>query len=246
MSTSAEDLVQAFHALSSWGPDEPARAAIRAFPKTYPRFELMNLDDTESPASSGCLAELLESRRSARCFCGKEVEPSLVGAFVRILQTRADARSQMRRAIPSAGGLFTNEAYLLWRRSCGIQTAHLGTESRPLEFLWPTSNDEIRRAFPGEDWVSQCPLVVVITGRLGPSVARYGARGYRFALVEAGAYAMTISLIALEAGLSSCFVGGFDDAALCDLLDLKPHEAEFPLVSVAVGFSEVDEVRDTC
>ena len=120
-------------------------------------------------------------------------------------------------------------------RSGGFSAVHVGPGERALEKLWAIPADEIKHCFPRTDWACRGSLLVVVTGRMGPAVQRYGSRGYRFVLLEAGAAAMVATLVALEVGLVSCMVGGFDDSALAGVLDLSPDEAELPLIAVAIG-----------
>jgi SagB-type dehydrogenase family enzyme len=66
------------------------------------------------------------------------------------------------------------------------------------------------------------------------SMCKYGARGYRFALLEAGHQAENICLMAVQLGLGSLCIGGFHDTSVNDILgiDGRLHAA---LYCVAVG-----------
>jgi SagB-type dehydrogenase family enzyme len=88
-------------------------------------------------------------------------------------------------------------------------------------------------------------MVVVITAVPGRSLWKYGDRGYRYLLLEAGHAAQNLNLAAVEAGLGCCNLGGFFDEELAGLL-LVDTEEEMPLYAVAVGVpasSDRDEQR---
>ncbi len=61
---------------------------------------------------------------------------------------------------------------------------------------------------------------------------RYGARGYRFGLLECGAMTQQAALAASSQGLGSCLFGGFADAQLTRALGLRPHK--MPVMCVQV------------
>jgi len=66
------------------------------------------------------------------------------------------------------------------------------------------------------------------------TVWKYGERGYRYVLLDAGHVAENIQLEATSLGLGSCAVGAFFDDELNELLGVNPEE-EFALLAVAVG-----------
>ena len=51
-------------------------------------------------------------------------------------------------------------------------------------------------------------------------MGKYGARGYRFALLEAGHQAENICLMAVQLGLDSLCIGGFHDMSLNTILGI--------------------------
>ena len=59
-----------------------------------------------------------------------------------------------------------------------------------------------------------------MTAVFDPTLRKYGARGYRFVLFEAGHAAQNLCLLATEQGLASLCVGGFMDGALNSFVGL--------------------------
>jgi SagB-type dehydrogenase family enzyme len=62
--------------------------------------------------------------------------------------------------------------------------------------------------------------VVFVSADLGRPTRKYGARGYRYALIEAGALLQAATLVATELGLPVRPIGGFDDGQAHRFLDL--------------------------
>ena len=71
----------------------------------------------------------------------------------------------------------------------------------------------------------------------GRSQKKYGTRGYRYVLLEAGHSAQNVCLRAAELGLGSLCMGGFEDARLNRMLGLEPAR-EGVVYAVAVGHPE--------
>jgi SagB-type dehydrogenase family enzyme len=71
---------------------------------------------------------------------------------------------------------------------------------------------------------------------LDKAVARYRYRGYRFALVEAGAMCQQCDLVAQSLDLGSCLYGGFGDNELAVAVGVNPAIL-LPVVVQFFGYS---------
>ena len=56
----------------------------------------------------------------------------------------------------------------------------------------------------------------------GRNQKKYGPRGYRYTLLEAGHSAQNVCLRAIELGLGTLCMGGFEDSRLNRVLGLEP------------------------
>lgn len=63
-------------------------------------------------------------------------------------------------------------------------------------------------------------LLVFITAMFERSIFKYGDRGYRFVLLEAGHAAQNLNLVSNALGLGSLNIGGFFDREMDDFLGL--------------------------
>ncbi|MDO8848671.1 MAG: nitroreductase family protein [Coriobacteriia bacterium] len=79
-------------------------------------------------------------------------------------------------------------------------------------------------------WAAAAPLVIVVAVDPRPCAARYGDRGeYLYAIQDTAAAAENILLAAVDRGLSSCWIGAFDQAAVAEAIG-----ASAPITPVAV------------
>jgi SagB-type dehydrogenase family enzyme len=125
------------------------------------------------------------------------------------------------RAVPSAGGLYPLELYAACRDVEGAADGlyhynilHHRIEpiaSRP--FL-----QEIGDCMLAQVFLEDANLVLVISAVFPRTLKKYGPRGYRYILLEAGHCAQNICLLAAERGLATLCVGGFQDTKLNRLL----------------------------
>ena len=163
------------------------------------------------------LGDALVSRRSRRTYADQPLSveelATLLGASYGVTD-RLAGTPQALRSTPSGGALYPLEIYVACRRVEGVAAAlhHYDPLRHGLEELRPLAGeDELAALTPYEELVTGCAALVVVTGMLWRSRFKYGARAYRFTLMEAGHLAQTF-LLAVEAlGLASTPVGGFFD-----------------------------------
>ena len=163
------------------------------------------------------LAEALGARRSRRSYGDGPLTIAELGTLLEaaygVTGTLAGTPQALRSA-PSGGALYPLELYVACRRVAGVSHAlhHYDPLRHGLEALRPLAGDEELAALtPYEELVTGCAALVVVTGMLWRSRFKYGARAYRFTLVEAGHVAQSF-LLAVEAlGLASTPTGGFFD-----------------------------------
>ena len=76
--------------------------------------------------------------------------------------------------------------------------------------------------------------VLVLTASFEKTQVKYGERGYRFVLLDAGHLAQNILLVCEDLGLAAIPLGGFDDDGLANELQLH-GELETPLYVIFIG-----------
>jgi SagB-type dehydrogenase family enzyme len=84
-------------------------------------------------------------------------------------------------------------------------------------------------------------LMLMITAAFNRSTFKYGARGYRFALLEAGHVAQNVNLAVTELGLGCFNVGGFYDRVADRFLGLDGLGQSTVYMTAIGGRAEVYE-----
>jgi len=84
-------------------------------------------------------------------------------------------------------------------------------------------------------WATSAPVVIVVSVDPRPCSARYGDRGERlYAIQDTAAAIENILLSAVDRGLSSCWIGAFDSAAVRSAIGM-PEPVE-PVAILPIGY----------
>ena len=126
------------------------------------------------------------------------------------------AVSGCRRPVPSGGALYPLELYVLALAVDGTQPSvfHYDPFGHRLELLAPLDRSRVGATFVDPSLAERASAVLVLTAMFWRSRFKYGLRGYRFALLEAGQVAQNVVLAAAALGLPVLPVGGFFDRSL--------------------------------
>ncbi len=129
------------------------------------------------------------------------------------------------RTVPSGGALYPLEIFFHSAHIKGLQAGlyHYNSAKRNLQVL--RQADETARigeamAQPNVNVPRGAALIVFITAIFERSIFKYGDRGYRFILLEAGHVAQNLNLVANALGLGSLNIGGFFDREIDEFLNL--------------------------
>jgi SagB-type dehydrogenase family enzyme len=141
------------------------------------------------------------------------------------------------RTVPSGGALYPLELFFHSSRISGLQPGlyHYNAAENNLRFL--RSGDDshkIGEAMAQPQIPNNASLVIFITAMFERTVFKYGDRGYRFVLLEAGHVAQNINLVATGLDLGVINLGGYRDRSIDDLLGLDGL-AHSTVYMVAVG-----------
>lgn len=85
----------------------------------------------------------------------------------------------------------------------------------------------------GQPWVAEAAVITVLSFAGGRSLTKYGDRGYRYALLEAGHTMQNLNLAVSALGLGCVNLGGFYDDELAVLAGIDV-EREVPLYCCAI------------
>jgi SagB-type dehydrogenase family enzyme len=151
----------------------------------------------------------------------------------------ADGINYFCRSVPSAGGLYPLEVYPLVQRVEGVADGlyHYDVLNHSLEPVEiGTTFSKLRTAMLALPFFEDANVLCLLVAVFMRAQKKYGPRGYRFILLEAGHSAQNVCLAATESGLASLCIGGYLDGRLNQILRLDPLQ-EGVVYTVAVGYA---------
>jgi SagB-type dehydrogenase family enzyme len=191
----------------------------------------------------GDLAGVIEGRRSCREFDQpalslEQVSTILMQSYGLGRAELSDGFERCRRPVPSAGALYPLELYVIVNRVEGLESGiyHYGLVDHSLERLTnsPVPSNTLAELFLAQDYAASASVIIVMTAVFARSMRKYGDRGYRYILIEAGHVGQNAMLSCENLELASLALGGFLDAPLADLLGIDAGD-ELPIYAIAVG-----------
>ncbi len=168
------------------------------------------------------LGEAIERRRSVpprvlRPIRLRELATLLACSYA----ARGRTRTEMRRPVPSAGALYPLELYVLAQAVAGLEPGvyHYNPFRHGLSLLGPVDRRAVREALADPSIADAASAIIVVTGVFWRSRFKYGQRGYRFALLEAGHLVQNALLVAAQLDVAALPFGGFYDRRLDEVVN---------------------------
>lgn len=204
--------------------------------KTYPRLPKIELPKKSDIAG---VLSTIQKRRSCRDFERRLLSRSHISDLLRFSCgiTSPDGTVESR-AQPSGGHLYPIEVYpLVFTGDAAVPPGvyHYNVPEHSLDCLWQKEFDAetIKRMFL-YPWAQKASVAFVLTGVFRRNQQKYGERGYRQILVEAGAILQNIYLVATELGLRCTAIDAVDEVAIEREIDVDGI-SESVIVSIVVG-----------
>jgi len=184
------------------------------------------------------LETTIHQRRTVRSFNSKELTLNQLSQLLWAAQGITEPGA-FKRAAPSAGALYPMDIYGAVGGGCveglnpGVYLYDPATHSFSL-----TQEGDMRRdiamASLGQMWMSYAPITFIITAEYSRIMGKYGQRGVRYAMIEAGHIGQNIFLQSQALGLEAGIVGAFEDGKVIQIMGIKrTHE---PLLIMPVGY----------
>ena len=185
------------------------------------------------------LEEAIKKRRCVRSYKDKALTLEQLSQLL----WSADGitgESNYQRAAPSAGGLHPLDFYVVAGSGSvkGLKEGVWHYEPKKHEISLIKAGDwrgELEKASLGQKQVGTAELVIVVTVEYERTTRKYGNRGNRYALMDAGFACENTFLQVQSLGLAACVVGAFHDDKVRNVLNLpEKHE---PLILLTIGYS---------
>jgi SagB-type dehydrogenase family enzyme len=206
--------------------------------KTYSRSEKIAFESaTPQPHN---LFDAIRQRHSVHAFNAQPISLSELGLLMQYSCgiTRRGERMH-HRAQPSGGGRYPIEVYaLVFTDGDGLPSGiyHYNVKEHALDVLSQKESftPESIQALFSYPWVQDASVVIVMTGVFARNQIKYGERGYRYLLIEAGHIGQNVQLVSQAIGVKSCPMAASRDEAIEKLLDID-GVTESLLYTVALG-----------
>jgi nitroreductase len=99
--------------------------------------------------------------------------------------------------------------------------------------------EALSKAAHGQEYIAQAQVVLVVVANQKRSANRYGKRGRElYAVQDATIAASYMQLAATALGLSTCWVGAYDDAAVAEVVGADMSKGFIPEAILPIGYSK--------
>lgn len=217
------------------------RSAVIEHGKEYPGSKSIVLPEVNIPTCD--FGNLLLERYSCRNFSERFISLSslshvlFAGYGVKKLTMRHQ-EEVMERTIPSAGGMYSLELYVVNMRTEQLEPGvyHYLFYPGLLEQVkkMPIPENVIDTIFLDQDCLTNASVIIVATSIIEKTMKKYLDRGYRYILYEIGHCFQNMNLMAGANNLASVNIGSFFDKQLAEFLEID-IENEIPLYAMALG-----------
>lgn len=175
------------------------------------------------------LGTALDRRRSRRVYDGRPISlqalSTLLGRSLGTNGAPEGSATRVGRTYPSGGGLYPIESYVAVVNGGPELTEGLyyyAAEDHVLRVLDDDITDDIETAFDPPERLDprDSAICLLFTGALWRTQAKYGPRGYRFALQESGHAGQNVQLVADALGFGSVPIAAVQEDVIEDALGI--------------------------
>ncbi len=193
----------------------------------YEGYPVVSLP-TRLPALSMSLGSAIKARSSIRDITPKLIPLSHLAAILRFgygvrLPATKTGLGRALRVVPSAGALFPLEIFIHSKHVQGLDQGlyHYSPLEHSMRLLKAGDFSlELSQAVVQAHMPFQSSLMIFLAAMFERTTLKYGDRGYRFVLLEAGHVAQNMNLTCEALGLNCLNIGGFFDSEIDKLLGL--------------------------
>ena len=178
---------------------------------------------TRLPDVPAEVTDAWQHRHSSRAFGTAPATLQDLSHILHPLRTRTEGTT---RLLPSGGAKYPIHTYVALCRLKGPAelAQHIAWYDNARHGLVPVCPcppwPELARTL-GVDWTDEPAAVVLMVAHPGQMLAKYGERGGRFLLIEAGVHLGALSHQVAQAGWAGCAIGSYHDDAILTMLGLS-------------------------
>ena len=192
------------------------------------------------PKTEGTVSveQAIKQRRTVRAFMSQALDLNQLSQLLWAAHGITE-NSGFKRAAPSAGALYPMDVYVVVGQKSVAQIEagvyHYEPKEHFLSLIAKSDlRDAVARVSLSQMWMAKAPLSLIITAEYKRVTVKYGERGVRYAMIEAGHMGQNLFLQAEALGLKAGIVGAFHDKGLIEVMNIPPsHE---PLLIMPIGY----------
>jgi SagB-type dehydrogenase family enzyme len=192
------------------------------------------------PKTEGTVSveQAIKQRRTVRAFMAQGLDLNQLSQLLWAAYGITE-NSGFKRAVPSAGALYPMDVYVVVGKNSVKQIEagvyHYEPKGHFLSLITQSDlRNVIARASLSQMWMAKAPLSLIITAEYKRVTVKYGKRGVRYAIIEAGHIGQNLFLQAEALGFKAGIVGAFHDKELIKIMNISPsHE---PLLIMPIGY----------
>jgi SagB-type dehydrogenase family enzyme len=204
--------------------------------KTYqggPAYSLV-CDREESKIFMASLGDSLLNRASSRNFDGvislETFSQIIFYSLANKVNFGKGNYSSGYRTYPSAGARYPLEVYVVADGINGITQGlyHFRPDTASLEGMFLLDNDVLESSkYLNYPWSRDAAVKIFVTAVFSRTLDKYGERGYRYVILEAGHLVQNLLLSSSALGVKSCSLGGMNDEYIEDLIGIDGMTESF-------------------
>lgn len=176
---------------------------------------------------------LLKTRRSIRSFSKKPINKQIISTL--LWSGQGISHKKGFRTTPSAGALYPLVLYVYIKSASGIPSGLYRYDPKTHSIIKMNKKINLSKLISAsykQTWMSQAPIMMIISGKYGKTRKKYGSRAKLYVHVEVGMVGQNIYLQATQLGLGTTIVGGFKEQAVKRALGIS----EIPFALMPIGY----------
>jgi SagB-type dehydrogenase family enzyme len=184
------------------------------------------------------LETAIKRRRTVRSFASRPLSLEQCSQLFWAAQGITE-NSGFKRAAPSGGALYPMDIYAVVGENCvnGLKSGayHYDPKGHAVSLISEGDlRNKVAEAALSQIWMATAPLNILITAEYYRITGKYGKRGVRYAIIEAGHIGQNILLQSEAMGLGAGIVGAFKDEKIRQVVNILPNHE--PLLILPVGY----------
>lgn len=135
---------------------------------------------------------------------------------------------------PSPGGIYPLELYIIINKVTGVKPGVYFYDRKNIKLSYMNNFNNIYELnVPSNEFTKNVGCMIFFVCNINNLMNKYGARAYRYCLIECGHVGQNLSIVSDKLNIKSCAIGGFYDNKVKKYLNLGDNL--YPLYAYVLG-----------